>query len=83
MEEKVLCVWWWWGVWGGGGFGGGGGGAVTLKVCGSRRMHCELHSLKGKYVEALFQIEPVDFIEQGLKEPFSTDQSSLVDFFHR
>jgi len=57
------------------------GGAVTLKVCGSCRMHCELHSLKGKCVEALFQIEPVDFIEQGLKEPFFTGQPSLVDFF--
>lgn len=64
-----------------GGWGGGGVGTVTLKVCGSRRMHCELHSLKGKYVEALFQIELVYFIEQGLKEPFSTGQPSLVDFF--
>ncbi len=33
-------------------------------------MYCELHSLKGKYVEALFQIEMLDFIEGGLKEKF-------------
>lgn len=45
-------------------------------------MHCELHSLKRKYVEALFQIEPLDFIEHGLKEPFSTGQPSfLVELF--
>lgn len=36
-------------------------------------MHCELHSLNGKYVEALFQIETLDFIEGGLKR----------DIFHR
>lgn len=45
-------------------------------------MHCELHSLKRKYVEALFQIEPLDFIEHGLKEPFSTGQPSfLIELF--
>lgn len=43
---------------------------MTLKGCGSRIMHCELHSLKGKYVEALFQIETLDFIEGGLKDKF-------------
>lgn len=41
-------------------------------------MHCELHSLKGKYVEALFQIETLDFIEGGLKETFSTGQPCLL-----
>lgn len=45
-------------------------------------MHCESHSLKRKYVEALFQIEPLDFIVQGLKERFSTGQLSfLVELF--
>lgn len=55
---------------------------MTLKGCGSRRMHCELHSLKGKYVEALFQIETLSVIEGGVKERFSAGQRSFsVEFF--
>lgn len=45
-------------------------------------MHCELHSLKGKYVEALFRIETLGVIEGGVKERFSAGQQSFsVEFF--
>lgn len=45
-------------------------------------MHCELHSLKGKYVEALFQIETLGVIEGGVKEQFYAGQRSFsVEFF--
>lgn len=55
---------------------------MTLKGYGGRRMHCELHSLKRKYVESLFRIETLDFIEGGLKGPFSVGQLSfLVELF--